>query len=122
MMNYQVQNLRGTTVPKTVSASEAKNNLGAMIEWAVKNQDEVIVESRGKAKVVILPFEGYEEYQRLREQARRRDVLARLERLAEIVGAQNQDLSAEEAQTLAAQLSQEVIEEMAAEGKIRYER
>lgn len=110
-------------MPKTISASEAKNKLGAAIEWAVENQDEVIVESRGKPKAVIMPFDGYEEYQTLREQARRRAVLARLEQLAETTRARNQDLeNAAEADTLADQLSREVIEDMIAEGKIKYER
>lgn len=108
-------------MPKTISASEAKNSLGAVIEWAVENGDEVIVESRGKPKAVIMPFDDYEEYQRLREQARRRAVLARLEKLAETVGARNQDLTAEAADALADQFTREVIEEMIAEGKVQYE-
>ena len=87
-------------MPKTISASEAKNSLGSVIEWAVENQDEVIVESRGKPKAVIMPFDDYEEYQQLREQARRRAVLARLEKLAETIGARNQDLTAETADAL----------------------
>lgn len=47
-------------MPKTVSASEAKNRLGAIIRWVVQNEDEVIVESRGEPKVVVVPFSEYE--------------------------------------------------------------
>jgi prevent-host-death family protein len=108
-------------MPKTISASEAKNSLGAVIEWAVENQDEVIVESRGKPKAVIMPFDDYEEYQQLREQARRRAVLARLEKLAEKTGARNQDLTAEAAEALADQFTREVINDMIAEGKVQYD-
>lgn len=120
-MRYTIQNLRGDNVPKTISASEAKNSLGAMIDWAVENEDEVIVESRGKPKAVIMPFGEYEKYQQLREQVRRRAVLARLEKLAKTTGAQNQDLSAEAADNLADQFTRKVIAEMIAEGKIGYE-
>jgi prevent-host-death family protein len=67
---------------RTISATEAKAKLSSLINWAIKNRDEVVVESRGTPKAAILPYEAYEQYKELREQARRRQLLAQLEELA----------------------------------------
>ena len=107
-------------MPKTVSASEAKTNFGSLVNWAVDQGDDVIVESHGKPKAVIIPFEAYRSMLKLREEARRLDVLARLEALGERIRARNQDLSIEEAGSLAERAAQEIVDEMIAEGKIAY--
>jgi len=109
-------------MPKTVSATEAKNRLGAIIGWVLQNKDEVIVESRGEPKVVVVPFSEYERLKGIREQVRRQEALAKLEKLREKVRARNQDLSGEEADALADRLSREIIEDMAREGKIKFKK
>ncbi len=105
---------------KTVSASEAKNRLGALISWVLEHKDEVIVESRGEPKVVLLPFEEYAEIQKIKEQVRRRQALAKLEALRNRVRPHNQDLNDQEADVLANRFTQEVIEELVKEGKLRF--
>ena len=79
-------------MPKTVSAKEAKNRLGTVIEWVVENQDEVVIENRGKPTVVMMSYTEYEQILRVRaeqqEQARRRAALARLEQLRKQVQAE----------------------------------
>ncbi len=105
---------------KTVSATEAKNQLGALMGWVLENKDEVIVESRGKPQIVLIPFEEYEEIQRIKEQVRRRQALAKLEKLRDKVRSRNQDLSDQEAETLAQRFTGEVIAEMVKTGKIRF--
>lgn len=40
-------------MPKTVSALEAKNRLGSLLGYVSEQDDEVIVENRGKPKAVI---------------------------------------------------------------------
>lgn len=109
-------------MPKTVSASEAKNRLGAIIGWVLQNKDEVIVESRGEPKVVVVPFSEYEQMKEIKEQVRRREALAKLEKLREKVRARNQDLTGQEADALADRFSREVIEDMAKEGKIKFKK
>ena len=96
-------------MPKTVSASEAKTRFGSIMSWAVEAQDEVIVESHGAPKVAIVPFQEYEKLLRLRQEARRREALSRLEKLAERVSKRNRDLSVEEAEALADRLTRETI-------------
>ncbi len=105
---------------KTVSASEAKNRLGALMGWVLENKDEVIVESRGEPKVVLMPFEENEEIQKIKEQVRRRQALARLEKLRDKVRSRNQDLGDQEAEALAKRFTDEVIAEMVKEGKLQF--
>lgn len=107
---------------RTISATEAKAKLSALINWAIENKDEVVVESCGMPKAVILPNESYEQFNELREQARRRQLLVQLKELAAQIQARNQDLTARSANELADRFSREVIEEMVKEGKINYQR
>ena len=55
-------------MPRTVSASEAKTQFGAILDWAIKCKDDVIVESHGKPKAVIISFEEHQKVAELREQ------------------------------------------------------
>ena len=107
-------------MPKTISVSEAKNKLSAMLKWAVENQDEVVVESRGRPKAVILPYAEYEMFQLLREKERRQVALQRLQELAAANQALNQDLTPEEAEEIADEVTRETIERMAAKGKVTF--
>lgn len=108
-------------MPKTVSATEAKNRFGSIVVWVLNNQDEVIVESRGDPTVVILPFTQYEQVKGLQEQARRREALARLEALRDRVRERNQDLNEKQAEDLAEQISQEAVQQMVDEGRIKFQ-
>ena len=97
-------------MPRTISSSEAQNNFGAMLQWAEENQDEVVIERRGKPAGVIISYEEYQDVVRLREQERRRNVFARMEELRNQVAARNPDLTNEEAYRLAG-FSEEVIQQ-----------
>jgi prevent-host-death family protein len=107
-------------MPKTVTASEAKNRLGAIIRWVVQNHDTVVVENRGEPKVVVMSASDYQEIGAIKEQVRRRQVLARLERLRAEIGRRSPDLSPDEAERLADRLVRDVIEDLVQEGKIRF--
>lgn len=108
-------------MPKTVSVSEAKNRLSAMLKWAIEHGDGVVVESRGQPKAVIVPFDEYEALLEIREQARRREALHQLDALAARVQARNQDLSVDEVEQLAEEISQETIRRMSEDGTIRFQ-
>lgn len=109
-------------MPKAVSATEAKNRLGALMAWAVEHRDDVIVEAQGKPRAVIMSFADYEVVQALREQARRQAALERLRALRTRVSARNQDLTEEQAMALADRFVRETIDEMAVEGTVRFAR
>jgi prevent-host-death family protein len=82
----------------------------------------VIVQSRGQPTAVIMSFAEYEKLQAIKEQQRRAEALERLRQLRDEVGARNRDLTEAQADDLAARLTREVIQDMAAEGKLRFER
>lgn len=105
---------------RTVSATEAKAKLSALMEWAVHNQDEVIIKSRGNPKAVIIAYDAYDEFKTLQEETKRKEAFAKLELLAAQIQARNQDLTKEEADALAHRFTRETIEEMVDEGKIRF--
>jgi PHD/YefM family antitoxin component YafN of YafNO toxin-antitoxin module len=107
-------------MPRTVSASEAKVRFGAIAHWAVESNDDVIVESYGEPKVVIISFGEYQKMSALREEARRQSALMRLRGLRDRVRARNQDLDEGQATLLANRFSKEVVAELADEGKISY--
>ena len=109
-------------MPRAVSANEAKQRLGSLLGWVTEHRDEVIVERHGKPTAVIMAYADYEAVQELRDQARRREALERLERLRERVSARNADLSDEQAMELADRLVRDTIDGMVTEGKIRFKR
>ena len=105
---------------RIVTATEAKARLGELMRRAVDTGDAVIVESRGKPQVALIPYVEYEELLKLKERARREEALTQLRELAREVQAQNQDLSEEEAAGIADELTREAIESLAAQGKVRF--
>ena len=109
-------------MPKTVSANEAKNRLGSLFAYVNEQGDEVIVESHGRPRAVIMSIAAYEETQAMREQKRRADALAELRALREEVLARNLDLTDEQADEFAVRASREMIDDMAARGVIVFER
>ena len=110
-------------MPKTVSATEAKNNFGAVIEWATQNQgDVVVVKSHGEPKVVVMSFAEYEKVKEIKDKERRRQILKELEALRAESLERNKDLTPEEGDELAERFSQELIEHLVRKGKVRFER
>lgn len=95
---------------KTVSASEAQNNFGAVVRWAQEQQEDVIIERRGKPAVVLIPYNEYLEIQRLRHRERKRRAVEAIRAVRARVQSYNQDLDAEEAYR-AAGFSEDVIQE-----------
>jgi prevent-host-death family protein len=109
-------------MPRAVSTREARDTLSSIIGWVRENADEVIVESHGQPTAVIMSFTEYERIQAVREQQRRQEALEGLRRLRDEVSARNRDLTEAQADALADRFTREVIDDMAAEGRIRFER
>ena len=111
-------------MPKTVSASEAKNKLGAVLSWVRDNQDEVIIESHGEPAVVVMSFAEYEKVKTLKEQERRKQALQKLRALREQVRANksNRDITSEEqALQIADEFSRAAMDDLVDKGKVRFE-
>jgi prevent-host-death family protein len=109
------------TMPRTTTATEAKTQFGAMIDWAVEHGDEIVIESRGQPKAVLISYTEFEVLQRLREAERRRQALAQLEALAERVAARNSDLTQPSAEELAERFTREVIGDIVGAGRATHQ-
>lgn len=99
-------------MPRTVSASEAKRKFGEISDWATDAQDDVIVESHGQPKVVIISFEEYQHVLDRRERARREAALEELKAIRARVRARNQDLTTEQAFALSDELVREAVQRL----------
>jgi prevent-host-death family protein len=111
---------RQTGNPRTISASEAQNKFGAVVSWVLTN-GEVVIESRGEPKVVIMPFDEYEETRQIREQRRREEALATLRKLRDRVSARFKDVSQEEISAIANEVSRDAVKSLVKKGVIRFE-
>jgi prevent-host-death family protein len=108
-------------MPKTVSATEMQNRFGTIADWAVESEDDVIVESRGTPKVVLISFAEYQKLRQWREQERRQEVLQRIRALREEVRARNQDLTEESADALAEEIREKTLRRMVEKGDVTFE-
>lgn len=104
-----------------ISTSEAKAKLSSFLQQVAKNREEVIIQNRGAPQAVLVPYSVYEQFCTWREQNRRQRALDELQELADAIQTRNRDLSETEAEELADRFSREVIGEMIAEGKIKYD-
>ena len=108
--------------PKTISASEAQNRFGAVVSWVLDNQREVVIESRGEPKVVMMPFDEYEETQRLKIEAKRREAFERLRAVRQRVRARNLNITTEEeALQIGNDLAREAIQGLIEKGAVQFE-
>ena len=108
---------------KTLPASEVKNKFGA-IASKVRNGEygEVIVENHGEPVVAIVSVEELEAMKNFREHERRKKALLLLrEARAEVQAHTQGNLAPEEVKTLANRFSNELVEDLEKEGKVRFE-
>jgi prevent-host-death family protein len=105
---------------RTVSATQAKNRFGSIVESVAKCGEEVIVETRGTPTAVIISMSEYADLRALKEKQRRAKILENVRGLRDEVSARNADLTPEQAEELADRFVREVVEDMVREGKIRY--
>lgn len=94
---------------KTVSATEAKNRLGAFLREVSRGENDVIIESHGKPTAVLLSYETYRQFRELQDRQRRRDAMEALRQLRAEVRARNLDLTEEEADAIADDVGREAI-------------
>jgi prevent-host-death family protein len=107
---------------RTVSTTEAKNSLNALMSWAEEHGEAVIVENHGKPRVAIIPAEQLDEFQTLKREAVRREALEWMRQYEAKHGNANSDLSAEDTNELAVEASREIVDDLVAHGTIRFER
>jgi prevent-host-death family protein len=100
---------------RTVSTTEAKNSLNALMTWAEEHDDAVIIENHGKPRVAILPVEQLDEFRALKRDAVRREAIEwMLELEAKHASNPKSDLAEDEVMELAVRAVKEVRAERAA--------
>jgi prevent-host-death family protein len=97
---------------KTVTATEAKNRLGSLMNEVIESNEPVIIELRGRPKIALITTDRLEEIERLEWEQRRAKALANLDKLGKALAGQNNDLTEEEAMELAVEVTREVRREM----------
>ncbi|MBA2755303.1 MAG: hypothetical protein H0U40_12725 [Chloroflexia bacterium] len=107
---------------RTLSIDDPTLRWDSLIDQINEQGDEVIIEDSEKRNVVVISMAAYEETQMLRERARQAELLERLRALEERIGDRNADLSEEQVMELANRFSREMIDDLAAEGKLVFER
>jgi prevent-host-death family protein len=93
---------------KTVSSTEAKNRLGALIGEVEQSAEGIVVEHHGRPRVVIVPADLWVKVNEVYERARVQEAWERLQRISDEVRARNQDLTQEEADAIADEIGDEV--------------
>jgi prevent-host-death family protein len=102
---------------RTVTATEAKNRLGALLRAVSEEGDTVIIENRRERAAILVPVADYEELQELRKEQKRREGIKALERIAAIQSERNKDLSEEEAQALVDRAIKDIREDRRARAR-----
>ncbi len=85
---------------RTVSSNEAKQHWGAMMKAASEGED-IIVESHGKPKAVVISPEAFEELRQARDEAERKETLKWLRDFERRQMERNKDLTPEEVEEIA---------------------
>lgn len=120
LMTLFTQSPTGDNKTKAVSAREASNRFAALLRWSVKNKGEVVVETQGQPQVVIMPFGDYQQFTKLRHEARRQHAIAELKRLRKQVQARNKDLTEAETEKLALRFSRDVLKAVIKKRRAKY--
>jgi prevent-host-death family protein len=105
---------------RTISATEAKVNFGAVTQQVIDNGEPVIVVNHGQPRVAIVPLQQLERLSELEEQERQRVALEGLQRLQRDVAARNQDLTEEQADAIADDLVRTAVTALFKKGVVSY--
>ncbi len=106
---------------KVVSATEAKNRLGALMNEVDSTGEPIMIELRGHPHMALISAETLERYEELDRRERGRQALAILDQIRERVGNRNADLTAEEADELAVRAVKEARVEMRRRRELQFE-
>jgi len=109
-------------VLKTMSSNEVKQRWGLVMGSAGEEGDEIVVKSHGSPKVAVIPYESLVELHKLRRDKKRALALQRFRELKNRLATKNQDLSEQDVEDLSNRFSHEFVDDLAAEGKLRFER
>ena len=105
---------------KTVTATEAKNRLGALMSEVIESNDAVLIELRGRPKIALVTVDRLRQFEELERKERHRQALENLERIEQQIAERHKrlnlpELTEEEAMDLAVEAVREIRAERAAQ-------
>ena len=101
---------------RTVTATEAKNRLGALMNQVIESNEPVIIELRGRPRIAMITTDRLNEIERVEWEQRHARALAALDEIERSYDGRNDDLTEEEAMELAVEVTREVRREMRESG------
>lgn len=105
---------------KTVSATNAKNRLGALIKDVAGGNGAVTIAHHGRPWVVVVSAEEWAEVSEMRDRLRREEAWRQLMKIAAEVSQRNADLSPEEADALADEIADDAMTRVVARARLRW--
>jgi prevent-host-death family protein len=107
-------------MPRVITATEAKNRLGAYLRAAADDNEDIVIEVHGRPQAVLVPYDAYRSIMEERDRKRRHEAVDRLIALANRVRARNEDLSEERANAIAQEIRDLAIESVIERDGIRF--
>ncbi len=105
---------------KTASVSETRQQLSSFLNLVKGQQEDVVIQNRGRAEAVLIPYADYELLQAARTKRRRQQALEELRQIALEINERNKDMPQEEVERLADEIADEVIENLVKKGKVTF--
>jgi prevent-host-death family protein len=93
---------------RTVTATEAKNRLGALLRAVSEEGETIIIENRRERAAILVSVADYEELQELRKEQKRQQAIEAIRQIAARQAALNSDLGEEEADELVQRAIQDI--------------
>jgi len=106
---------------KTASVSETRQQLSQFLRTIKAGGDEVVIQNRGEAEGVLISYADYALLQAARLRDQRQAALDKLRRLAEENAPYNADLSEEEVDALADEVTRSAIDSLVEKDIIRFQ-
>lgn len=106
---------------KTISASELKNSLGAVLR-EVRNEDEtVVIEQRGVPAAAIISIEDLRMLREAKKRQRQEQLLEEYRQLSADLAERQKGMTADEADRLVEELSDAVMDAVVEKARHRFE-
>lgn len=105
---------------KTISASELKNSLGAVLR-EVRNDETVVIEQRGVPAAAIISIDDLRVLREAKEEQRKQRLLEDFHLLRANLAERQKGMSSEEAERQAQEFADEIMDAVVAKARHRFE-
>lgn len=106
---------------KTISASQLKNSLGAVLREVRQDEEICVIEQHGVPTAAIIPIDDLRVLRAAKEAKRRADMLEEFRQLRESLAERQQGMSADESDRMVQELSDAVMDGVVGKARHRFE-